>query len=34
LAATGWLSVRDAPALARADLLFGTAVVPWCGTFF
>jgi predicted acetyltransferase len=34
LAATGWLTVRDAAAVAAADALFGTSAVAWCGTFF
>jgi predicted acetyltransferase len=34
LAATGWWTVRHPAALARADALFATDVVPWCGTHF
>ena len=33
LVATGWWS-GDPAAAQRADALFGTDVVPWCGTFF
>ncbi|MEJ3653369.1 GNAT family N-acetyltransferase [Actinomycetes bacterium KLBMP 9759] len=34
LVATGWWSAIDRAAVARADALFATHVVPWCGTFF
>ena len=34
LAATGWWTVHDPAALPRADALFATGVVPWCGTHF
>jgi len=34
LAAVGRVVVHDAAAPARADRLFGSTVVPWCGTFF
>jgi predicted acetyltransferase len=34
LAATGWWRVHDAAALPRADALFATGSVPWCGTYF
>ena len=34
LAATGWWTVHDPAALPRADALFATDVVPWCGTHF
>lgn len=34
LAATGWWRVHDAGALARADALFATERLPWCGTYF
>lgn len=34
LAATGWWRVHDAAAVARADALFATGTVPWCGTYF
>jgi predicted acetyltransferase len=34
LAATGWWTAHDATALARADVLFATDTVPWCGTHF
>jgi predicted acetyltransferase len=34
LAATGWWTAHDAAALERADRLFATGAVPWCGTFF
>ncbi|WP_232667295.1 GNAT family N-acetyltransferase [Pseudonocardia sp. TRM90224] len=34
LVATGWWSAPDLAAVARADALFATGVVPWCGTFF
>lgn len=34
LAATGWWRVHDATAVPRADALFATGTVPWCGTFF
>ncbi len=34
LAATGWWTVHDPAAPARADALFATDAVPWSGTFF
>lgn len=34
LVGTGWWRACDGAAIARADTLFGTAAVPWCGTFF
>jgi predicted acetyltransferase len=34
LVATGWWRAHAAEAVTRADLLFATAAVPWCGTFF
>ncbi|GAA2538068.1 GNAT family N-acetyltransferase [Pseudonocardia hydrocarbonoxydans] len=34
LAATGWWRVHDAGAPARADALFATDRLPWCGTYF
>ena len=34
LAATGWWTVHDPAAPARADALFTTAPAPWCGTHF
>jgi predicted acetyltransferase len=34
LAATGWWTVHDPAVLPRADALFATDVVPWCGTHF
>jgi predicted acetyltransferase len=34
LAATGWWRVREPAALPRADALFATGAVPWCGTYF
>jgi predicted acetyltransferase len=34
LAATGWWTAHDPAALPRADALFATDVVPWCGTHF
>lgn len=34
LAATGWWRVHEPSAVARADALFATGTVPWCGTFF
>ncbi|GAA3233899.1 GNAT family N-acetyltransferase [Pseudonocardia petroleophila] len=34
LAATGWWRVHDATAPARADALFATDRLPWCGTYF
>jgi predicted acetyltransferase len=34
LAATGHIEVREADALLRADRLFASAAVPWCGTLF
>ena len=34
LAATGWWTVHDPTAPARADALFTTAPAPWCGTHF
>ncbi len=34
LAATGRVRATGEPALERADLLFGTRMNPWCGTFF
>ena len=34
LAAAGWWTVRDPAAVPRADVLFATDVVPWCGTDF
>jgi hypothetical protein len=34
LAAAGWWIVRNPDALPRADALFATDVVPWCGTDF
>ena len=34
LAATGWWTVHDPAAVPRADALFATDVVPWCGTHF
>ncbi|MDN5933573.1 MAG: sterol carrier protein domain-containing protein, partial [Pseudonocardia sp.] len=34
LAATGWWQVHRADAVARADALFRTDVLPWCGTYF
>lgn len=34
LAAAGWWIVHDPAALPRADALFATDVVPWCGTHF
>ncbi len=34
LATTGWWTVREPAALARADALFATTTVPWCGTYF
>ncbi|WP_340682074.1 GNAT family N-acetyltransferase [Amycolatopsis coloradensis] len=34
LAAAGRVRATGAAALERADLLFGTRVNPWCGTFF
>jgi predicted acetyltransferase len=34
LAAAGWWTVHDPAALPRADALFATDVVPWCGTEF
>ena len=34
LAATGWWTVRDPAALPRADALFASDTVPWCGTHF
>jgi predicted acetyltransferase len=34
LAAAGRLTVADPSALSTADLLFGTRVSAWCGTFF
>ena len=34
LAATGWWTVHDPAAPARADALFATDAAPWCGTHF
>jgi len=34
LAATGWWTVHDPTAPARADALFTTTPAPWCGTHF
>jgi predicted acetyltransferase len=34
LVASGWWTASDRAAVARADNLFATAEVPWCGTFF
>ena len=34
LAATGWWTAHDPAALPRADALFATDTVPWCGTHF
>ncbi|MBC8092331.1 MAG: sterol carrier protein domain-containing protein, partial [Pseudonocardia sp.] len=34
LAATGWWSAADPGVLARADRVFATTTVPWCGTRF
>jgi predicted acetyltransferase len=34
LAAAGWWIVRDPAAVPRADALFASDVVPWCGTDF
>jgi len=34
LAATGWWTVHDPAAPPRADTLFATDAVPWCGTHF
>lgn len=34
LASTGWWTVNDPAAVARADAAFATTTVPWCGTFF
>lgn len=34
LAAAGRIEVRDPEALPRADLLFRTSSIPWCGTGF
>ena len=34
LAATGWWRVHEPAAVERADALFATGTVPWCGTFF
>ncbi|MFJ1759610.1 GNAT family N-acetyltransferase [Amycolatopsis sp. NPDC088138] len=34
LAAAGRIEVRDPAALVAADVLFGTRVESWCGTFF
>ncbi len=34
LVASGWWQAHDAAAPARADALFATGVVPWCGTHF
>ena len=34
LASTGWWQVHRADAVARADALFSTGVLPWCGTYF
>ena len=34
LAATGWWTAHDPAAPRRADALFATDTVPWCGTHF
>ncbi|OZM78536.1 GNAT family N-acetyltransferase [Pseudonocardia sp. MH-G8] len=34
LVASGWWTAPEPEAVNRADLAFGTAVSPWCGTFF
>lgn len=34
LAATGWWRAPDPAALPRADTLFATGSIPWCGTYF
>jgi predicted acetyltransferase len=34
LVAAGWWTAHDPAAVARADTLFATDRVPWCGTFF
>ncbi len=34
LAATGWWRAHAPAAVARADALFATAALPWCGTYF
>ena len=34
LTATGWWTVHDPTAPARADALFAAAPAPWCGTHF
>jgi hypothetical protein len=34
LAAVGRIEALAAEALTTADLLFGTQVAAWCGTFF
>ncbi|GAA4679069.1 GNAT family N-acetyltransferase [Pseudonocardia yuanmonensis] len=34
LVASGWWSAHDRAAVPRADRLFTTSEVPWCGTFF
>ncbi|WP_220187662.1 sterol carrier protein domain-containing protein, partial [Pseudonocardia pini] len=34
LVRSGWWTVHDQAAVARADALFATGEAPWCGTFF